>query len=535
MPRHNELEKTWLPGPSRGTQTFNAPANLTIDYGRHVATISGRGGSGNNPGAQYSILYNTNYNVAYPVANYGANYSIVYTTNYNIAYPIATQPEASRPITGYNATYNIAYPVAATPAVYNIAYNTNYTVSYPVTGYGVNYGIAYPVFYNAAYPVSYNVTYPVFYNAAYPVSYNVTYPVFYNTAYPVSYNVAYPASYTVVYGVNYTTIGVQDPPGTPPIVGTGTYNPATSFNWNAVVFYEVEKLVSKPGFPIEYSVFINNTNYTIGYQDPVCPTDVWYVVQNYNTGQIMQQMVTYEVVHTCTPTGNFENYNANFTTNYNIANYNAEPLLSYNVAYPVNYNIAYGVGYNAAYPVSYNVVYPAAYNIAYPVNYNVAYPAAYNVAYPFTGNNTSYTVAYPIVSQPEASRPINAYNANYNIAYPVAATPAVYVINYNTNYNVAYPQGNQPESSRPVVGNNTNYNVAYPIAATPEASRPIVGYSPGVPGSPTTVLGVTFPGGAVGSLAPYVPETVVKYWDYPDYQTHPVVVPSGGEIVIKLE
>ncbi|HBT92687.1 MAG TPA: hypothetical protein DEB23_00180, partial [Chitinophagaceae bacterium] len=70
---------------------------------------------------------------------------------------------------------------------------------------------------------------------------------------------------------------------------------------------------------------------------------------------------------------------------------------------------------------------------------------------------------------------------------------------------------------------------------------------PGNPGAPTTVLGVFFPGGPIGSAAPYVPETSINYWDYPDNvgsgpgispgapAGYPVTVPSGGYIVVKIE
>ncbi len=97
MPRPFELNKTWIVGPSRGTTSFNAPGSITIDYGRHVAKVSGRGGSGNSPVASAWITnYNTNYNVAYPVANQPANaWTINYSPNYNVAYPIANQPEGN--------------------------------------------------------------------------------------------------------------------------------------------------------------------------------------------------------------------------------------------------------------------------------------------------------------------------------------------------------------------------------------------------------------------------------------------------------
>jgi len=491
MPRHNELDKTWLPGPSRGTQTFNAPANLTIDYGRHVATVSGRGGSGNNPGAQYSILYNTNYNVIYPQGNQPEASRPVtgYNTNYNIAYPIATQPEASRPITGYNATYNIAYPVAGTPENYTILYNANYNIQAIADTYGANY--MFTPAYNRVDTAVYNVTYPVFYNS-------VSSP-FYNAVFTPTYNVAYPV-------------------GNQPL--SGTYNPPNAFNWEATIFYEVEKLVTKPGQPIEYSVFVNNIEYNTG-SGATCPPDDGNIVSTYNSPGILQQIVTYDADYTCTPIGNTENNN----TNYNIA----YPL-TYNVAYPIAYNVAYPIAYNVAYPIAYNVAYPIFYNVSYPVGYNIVYPAFYNQQSVFVSNNTNYNVIYPVDTTPEASRPVTGYNVTYNIAYPTASTPAVYTILYNSNYNIAYPAANYGANYSILY--NTNYNVSYPVA---KASRPIVGYSPGVPGTPTNVLGVTFPGGPVGLPAPFVPETVVRYWDYPDFQTHPVVVPSGGEITIKLE
>jgi hypothetical protein len=46
---------------------------------------------------------------------------------------------------------------------------------------------------------------------------------------------------------------------------------------------------------------------------------------------------------------------------------------------------------------------------------------------------------------------------------------------------------------------------------------------------------VYFPGGDVASLAPTVPETVVNYWDFKDNENYPVQVPSGGQIIVKIE
>jgi hypothetical protein len=136
---------------------------------------------------------------------------------------------------------------------------------------------------------------------------------------------------------------------------------------------------------------------------------------------------------------------------------------------------------------------------------------------------------------------VTNYNTNYNVAYPVGTRPigtqpaTAYTILYNTNYNVEYPIATQPEASRPVTAYSTNYNVAYPIATQPEGNRPITSYVPGDAGAATTVLGVYFPGGAIGSPAPYVSDTVVQYWDYPDNSNYPVAVPPGGQIVVKIE
>ena len=69
-------------------------------------------------------------------------------------------------------------------------------------------------------------------------------------------------------------------------------------------------------------------------------------------------------------------------------------------------------------------------------------------------------------------------------------------------------------------------------AAGPAVKEPGL---PFAPGTPTNVLGVYFPGGDVASLAPTVPETVVNYWDFKDNENYPVQVPSGGQIIVKIE
>ena len=75
------------------------------------------------------------------------------------------------------------------------------------------------------------------------------------------------------------------------------------------------------------------------------------------------------------------------------------------------------------------------------------------------------------------------------------------------------------------------------------ANQPITSYIPGNVGSATNVLGVNFPGGPIdlsgfsgpSGIAPYIAETVVQYWQYPDNSNYPVAVPPGGQIVVKIE
>ena len=537
MPRHNELEKTWLPGPSRGTQTFNAPANLTIDYGRHVATVSGRGGSGNNPGAQYSILYSTNYNVVYPQGNQpeASRPVIGNNTNYNTVYPIDTQPEASRPITGYNLNYNIAYPVAATPQVYNILYNLTYNVVPVADTYGANYNLAYPIAYNVAYPVFYNSVSTAAYNRVDTAVYNIAYPVFYNAVTSPFYNAVFGTVYNVV-----TAPGTQPEASRPAtaysILYNTNYNAPSPPNWSAALSIDgSEIMVGSEPITIFSPGGAFFTSDWFGVAPTPGPVSVTGAITSPDYGPGTAYIVYSEIPGS---PGNVANqpeasrpinaYDILYNQNYNIS----YPV-SYNATYPIAYNVAYPIAYNVAYPISYNVAYPIFYNVSYPVAYNVVYPAFYNQVSVFVSNNTNYNVIYPFGPPQEASRPVIGNNTNYNIVYPPGTTPAVYNILYNTNYNVAYPVASYGFNYSILY--NTNYNVAYPQGNQPEASRPIVGYSPGVPGTPTNVLGVDFPGGAVGSLAPYIPETVVRYWDYPDFQTHPVVVPSGGEITVKLE
>ena len=120
---------------------------------------------------------------------------------------------------------------------------------------------------------------------------------------------------------------------------------------------------------------------------------------------------------------------------------------------------------------------------------------------------------------PSGGNPSGTYNSpqptgSYNAPQPTGSYNAPSGGNPSGTYNAPQPTG--------------NYNAPQPTG-TYNVSQP------GNPGQPTNVLGVYFPGGNAGSLAPYVSETVTNYWDYPDNATYPVTVPTGGQIVVKIE
>ncbi len=133
------------------------------------------------------------------------------------------------------------------------------------------------------------------------------------------------------------------------------------------------------------------------------------------------------------------------------------------------------------------------------------------------------------------------YNANYYVDYPIGSQPAsAWSTNYNTNYNTAYPIANRPAATWNT-NYNTNYNVAYPIANQPIANQPAATYNVANAGAPATILGVSFPGGTASAIigtpnpAPPVANTLISYWSIPDNSTQPITVPSGGQVIVRLE
>ena len=131
----------------------------------------------------------------------------------------------------------------------------------------------------------------------------------------------------------------------------------------------------------------------------------------------------------------------------------------------------------------------------------------------------------------------------------------------NSNYNPPTGQNTEYYNS-PNPGNHTGYNAPYYVPSTPWGPQNWAGtatfnpagpgnvatYNPLSPGNYATTnpnipgnaggnssaLGVTLPGGPAAQTAPVTTATIVSYYAYPDSNTYPVTVASGGYVTIKI-
>lgn len=206
-----------------------------------------------------------------------------------------------------------------------------------------------------------------------------------------------------------------------------------------------------------------------------------------------------------------------------------------------------------AYYITYN---PTPGNIA---NYNP--PSGGNPIYnPLTPGNAiynpsgsdpgySFTLYFNEGSSPTCPSPYSTYELNpvygsYNYEsvnysctpFTIPGTPSTANYNpvaYEPIYNPFVP-GNQNYNSP--TGGNPNYNAAVSGNANYNAvggqNANFFAPSGGTPGVSTNVLGVFFPGGNVGSVAPYVSPTRINRY-ISDATTYPVDVPTGGYVTIE--
>lgn len=157
-----------------------------------------------------------------------------------------------------------------------------------------------------------------------------------------------------------------------------------------------------------------------------------------------------------------------------------------------------------------------------PTPYNLNGTFSNNVPNQVRNYSATTNVLYAVqtiifYNQTGSSLPAGYYISNYN-----ATAPSVYETFYVTYYANSTTPGTA--NYNPVVPGNAYTNPVIPGNAT---------YNPVVPGNagPTnTVLGVTFPGGAVNSPAPTVTPTYVNIQYTPAGTT--VTVPTGGRVDI---
>lgn len=188
--------------------------------------------------------------------------------------------------------------------------------------------------------------------------------------------------------------------------------------------------------------------------------------------------------------------------------------------------------------------------------------------------NTNPPVFTPGNTNPPSYTPGNTNSPTYTPGNYAGETfsEATYTsnIDYGSNYNVSYCSGGScpspysfgdgyfyqsvdyscspyynPGSTTPGTTNpgyysagttnpgSTNPGSTNPAYYAPGTNNPAY-YDPGSTGTPTTVLGVYFPGGAIGSVAPTIGVTPVNPYSYTYPNSYSITVPTGGYITIQL-
>ena len=330
-----------------------------------------------------------------------------------------------------------------------------------------------------------------------------------------------------------------------------TYNPptpGTGVNWNSTTYYEVDKKVSAPGEPLEYSTF-STTNFDSGY-NLTCPVgESNFVTTSYNPGNA----ATYNPgnanyfagVAVYNPPSGGVTWNS--TTTYEVEKKVSAPGEPLEYATFV-YNESYGSGFSPTCPapegnvekttsqiISYNVAYdctPAGEpgNLAgYEGNileFNNSTIATYNPGAP-SGEGALYEVNYACTPVGGTPGNIASYNAPAIVGYnPLTPGEAIYtpgnIATYNPTNAASYNAGNavfSPGNLIPGGGNTQNYNSGSAASYNPPN---IVSYfgNTAIPGN-SNISGytgnnvATYSGvGAnynVGAAASYNPPSIAGY------------------------
>ena len=401
---------------------------------------------------------------------------------------------------------------------------------FSVTGFSSNLGngtlnINYFVSGGPPTVAEYNAGTAATYNAPTVSGYNAPTPTFtpgnaiYTPGNIASYNPTNIASYNPTNISGYNTQNIAG------------YNAGGGgVNWNATVFYEVERRVSNPAEPLEYSVFVNNVNYESGWSAS-CPSP--FTTTNGVINSVSGGLQYYEINYECTPAGGSggPNYNTGSIANYigNTENYNPATIGNYS-GNSVNYNPGSAGNYTgnntAGFAPGGN---PATYNTGNPGNYNPTFVGGFsgNTISGYTGNNAGYNTGSP------ATYTGNIV-AGYNPAPPPSynlGNPASYTSNFVSGYNSGNPATYTGNS---IASYSGNFVASYNPGSASTYNFPI----PGTPGEPGYAFGVYFPGGGVCAPGVYVNEQEVSYYfenQEIDYRDHPIEVPAGGQIVVRIE
>lgn len=157
-------------------------------------------------------------------------------------------------------------------------------------------------------------------------------------------------------------------------------------------------------------------------------------------------------------------------------------------------------------------------------NYSIPY-GKYSITVEGKGANGNSNIPGNSNYNPPSGQNAGYYNPPFQDNNPAAYNPPFYqaespwgprVIGGTQNYNP------------PVPGTVANYNPLVP--GTYATTNPT---TPGNQGANSSALGITLPGGAANTAASVTAATVISYYTFPDSNTYPVTVASGGYVTIK--
>ena len=281
------------------------------------------------------------------------------------------------------------------------------------------------------------------------------------------------------------------------VAGTATYNSPTPGGFATIyTTYVCEPVFDSPGVPP--SAFVDIFEY-----------NSFYLNYNINTVQMYANSP-----------------NANFVCPMASTNYQTIPPTPGNATGSYNPPSGGNPVYNSLTPGNpvYNAsVYDPGYSFTlgpFTPEVDASCPSPYT-SYelnPVYGSTNYETVNY---SCTPFTSPGTPSTANYN----TITNQAVFNAFVSGNQNFNPPTGGNPNYNA-VVNNTANFNAVGGQNAN--FNSPLGG----IAGESTNVLGVFFPGGNVGAVAPFVSPTVINRY-IADDATYPVTVPTGGYVTIQ--